>query len=341
MSRSLSRLRRFGRLKAPEPARRYYIAAIAAFLAVGAATAAWAVASPSESGEQVTISAPGFWTLRRLGYDGQHVPVASDMNEVTLRFRLPAKAALAAPRCYEGDPTRRKYACFLIHYHFRIRFREDTRPGFVFASANTNRHYTASQVVFEVKRSESGMTIPWSTLDLVKGYQPHVSTSTEIEVRNVNFLQTEGLRPGENTIGFRVERFRASHDPAGLRQPTLESFEVLEDSGLEWSHRPPGRVGLVVNRSRRRTSRGRTLFVPYRIPLLFGRPLEDVLVRARVSGESIRLKSPSERIIPIVRNVVKGRVAVQATSLGRSRLIISAHSARHRSVATVPVEVLP
>ena len=131
------------------------LAAACVALAGLALLVAWtADTSPRRSGDAppVTIDAPGLWTLQRLGYETQHLATSNKLNLVQLEFRLPPTVAERSHDCYSAKGEIPK-TCFLIHFHFKIRFALDSPPGYVNASAATNRH-TASQVVFAVHRDD-------------------------------------------------------------------------------------------------------------------------------------------------------------------------------------------
>ena len=202
------------------------LAAACVALAGLALLVAWtADTSPRRSGDAppVLIDAPGLWTLQRLGYETQHLATSNKLNLVQLAFRLPPAVAERSHDCYTARGEIPK-TCFLIHFHFKIRFALDSPPGYVYASAATNRH-TASQVVFAVHRDD-GFSVEWSTLDLIRGYDPRVTGNPEIEVDNVNYLQTLGLRAGDNTLDFQLEVPGAGY----VESPTF--FRIADWSGL-------------------------------------------------------------------------------------------------------------
>jgi hypothetical protein len=256
-----------------------------------------------------TISSPGVWTLERLGYGAQQVPVDHSLNVIHLGFQLPPGVAAAAVRCYDARAQAPR-TCFLIHYHFKIRFDPATQPGFVYVSAATNR-FTSSQVPFKATTPEGKLTIEWSTLDLIRGYDAHTSYTPEIEVQNVNYLQTRGLRDGENTLDLQLE----IPGPA-----VVSSLEVLPDTGLEWNHEPPGRLALSLKPRALKARVGKIIHVIYSVKRVGGRAPENVKVEA--VGDPRRLKPVGAvlRRLPVVRGIVRGRFAFRVRRPGRTRV---------------------
>ena len=254
------------------------------------------------------ISAPGMWTLDRLGFPAQQIPVDHPVNIVHLGFSLPPGVAAAAARCYDRKSSK---TCFLIHYHFLVHFDPAAQPGFAYISASTNQ-FTSSQVPFEVTRSQDQLAINWSTLGLIRGYDPHVSTSPDIEVRDVNYLQIRGLKDGENTLDYVLEI------PGSVG---VKSLEVLPDSGLEWSHVPPGK--LVLNtKHKRRTTRGSIIRVAATVRRVAGRPPENVKLETRFNNAFLRPLGPTTIRIPSVRTAVRHKFAFRVRKAGRMRVAL-------------------
>jgi hypothetical protein len=275
----------------------------------------------------VTITAPGMWTLTRLGYGQQHVPADAGQNVVRIPFRLGKAAADRSHACYSGGS--RSKTCFLIHFHFRVRFAPGAAPGYVKVSAATNRR-TASQVIFALKRPADRLTIDWSTLDLIRGYEPHTTTETSLEVNDTNYLQTQGLRAGDNTLDFQLDT------PAAA----VESLDILPDSGLEWIAQPPGRLTLLVPDTQKAVV-GRVFRVKYVVRLLFGRPLENVSVVARAGSTGVETVGTSRRRIATLTGAVAGSFAFRPTSPGRASVAIHVSSGTSSPTKIVHVAVAP
>jgi hypothetical protein len=294
---------------------------------LGAIVAARPTAASSARAD-VVIRGPGFWSLSRLGHSEQHLPATSPTNVVRLGFRLPRGVAAAARRCYQGRLTARK-TCFLILYHFRLRIDPTSQPGWINVSAATNR-FTSSQVLFDVRRPADRLQIDWSTLDLIRGHDPHTTTEPEIEVRNINYLQTRGLRDGLNTIDFQLQMSE------GVR---VLGVDVFADSGLEWSRVPPGRLRLTVQPRKALVGMGGRIRLSYAVTRLGGRAPENVLVEAAGRVDSLEVVGRASRRIPVVRDTVRGTFVLRALRRGRTSVAVRMSSGTDRPTLVVPVVV--
>jgi hypothetical protein len=275
------------------------------------------------------LSQPGFWTLARLGYDGSRVPVSQPLNLIRFPFRLPAGVAERSRNCYRVRSLGRR-TCFVIHFHFRIKFAPDSPPGHVYVSAATNR-FTASQVLFEVQRPDGRMSIPWSTLNLVRGYEPHTSATPDIDVQDVNFIQTRGLRPGLNNLDFQLEV---------PEEAVVREVEVFRDSGLEWTTVGPGRVTFGVSASTRRPRVGQRLRVSYVVRRASGRPPENVSVAAATNTSVLRSSGQSSRSLGRITGTVRGAFVFTAIRPGAATIALHLRTGTSRPTRTVRVHVV-
>jgi hypothetical protein len=281
------------------------------------------------SGDPVTIASPGVWTLQRLGSAEQHVSTTAGQNLVRVPFSLPGAVAERSHDCYRRDgPAKR--TCFLIHLHFRIKFAENTASGNVKVSAATNR-LTASQVLFTLRRSGDRLAVDWSTLNLIRGYEPRSTSESLIEVEDTNYLQTQGLQAGANTLDFQLDA------PDGT---IVQQLDVLADSGLEWTSEPPGRLALSLLPVQP-TRVGHTFKVRYRVRLVSGHDLENVTVLGRSLSPSIRTAGASSREIGRLSATLAGSFAFRAKRAGTFKLQFHVKSGTTLPTKTIRVRVLP
>jgi hypothetical protein len=185
-------------------------------------------------------------------------------------------------------------------------------------------------VLFEVRQTESGPRVYWSTLDLIRGHRSGIASVLELDVRNANYIQTHGLKEGENTLDFQIEI------PDGVR---VRSLEVMPDSGLEWSPVGPGRLALTVTPAKLVARVGDVRRVLFDAKLVSGRPLEYVMV---TSGAAHGLATPIgsvSRQAPVVRKRFRGRFAFRMLKVGREEVRLKLVSGTTRRTVVVPVRI--
>lgn len=164
------------------------------------------------------IDSVGVWTLPDLGYADLTLPIQSEKESVSVRYRLPENAA-------QGPD-----AWYMIHLHFIIEFSEASKKGSAYVSALTN-DYACALIEFRTARQDGSLVIGWQTAN-VFGPQRDTATSPTIEIQFDNYLQVFGVQPGNNILTFEVEQY------GGAR---VKSFHVLDDTAIKVTREAPPR----------------------------------------------------------------------------------------------------
>ena len=218
----------------------------------------------------------------------------------------------------------------MIHFHFRIQIATSAPAPYPKVSAATNR-LTASQVLFNLKRTNGSLAVEWSTLNLIRGYEPRSTTDTSIEVRDTNYIETLGLVPGTNTLDFQLD---VPDDTS------VQRLDVFPDSGLEWISEPPGKLALSVS-AVRPARVGRTFKVGYGVNLVSGHDLENLSIEAGSLNPAVRSVGAPTRHVERLGRSVAGSFAFRASRAGRFRLRIHVKSGTTRPTKIFRVQVLP
>ena len=166
-------------------------------------------------------------------------------------------------------------------------------------------------------------------LNLVRGSEVHHTTATTINARDINFIQTLGLRAGDNTIDFALER------PDAVE---VSSLRVYRDSGLEWSALPPGKLALHTS-APAQVRPGDSFLVRYRVVRKRGRPLENVLVKAYALNRIAAALRPTTRRIGVLRNTGRGSFRFRARGRGSARVAIHVSTGTDRPTHLIRVPV--
>src|SRR5919109_2400376 len=266
------------------------------------------------------VDAFGLWTLRRLGYGDLDLPVDAPKTTASASFRLPATARQGNGHWY------------VMHVHFRLVFAPDTGPGFVLLSANTNG-WASYQVKFYPAVDNGVLTIPWATLDLIKGLQKHVAKTPQIEFESANYMQYRGIRPGLSSWNFQLEQFG---------QAKVAGVRIFKDSAIELTRIGFGRMGLALKAVPAKVYAGSNFAVRYTLRHTNGRVLRKVsLAPELVDCPGVRLLGPRVVRYARVAKVVSGAFRFRADAPGRCRIFFWAHSNSHNPAKEVDVLVRP
>ena len=173
---------------------------------------------------------------------------------------------------------------YLLDFHFGLVPSPDTAPGSVVVSASTNGR-TAAQVRFRIVLAAGRPFMQWESYDLVDGSRRYTTTARQEDVRIRNYLQTDGVRPGANSVEARIEISE------GVR---VERLTVYDDSGVLRSRVGPSSVDLGLLSGSFSPKNGRA-DVMYRLEHEGGLPATNVVVRAWICPNGT-WAAPSERI---------------------------------------------
>ena len=137
-------------------------------------------------------------TLDSLGYSDLILAGGKNTETFSVEYTLPEDAT-------QGPET-----WYIIHLHFLIEFDDDTGGGFCSVGASVG-----ASVHFDTLTVNDSPFIRVGT---------HSSTSTNIEVRYYNYLSTMDVKPGKNTMTFKLDE----HKKAKVR-----SLRIFSDTGIE------------------------------------------------------------------------------------------------------------
>ncbi|MDY6911286.1 MAG: hypothetical protein SVM79_02875 [Chloroflexota bacterium] len=146
-------------------------------------------------------------TLDSLGYSDLILAGGENTETSSVEYTLPEDAS-------QGPET-----WYIIHLHFLIEFDEDTGGGFCSVGASVN--------------DRSGASVHFDTLTVNDSpfirVGAHSSTSTNIEVRYYNHLSTMGVKPGKNTMTFKIDEHKKAK---------VKSLRIFSDTGIESTTMP-------------------------------------------------------------------------------------------------------
>jgi hypothetical protein len=234
-------------------------------------------------------------------------------------YRLPAGATQGPDRWYT------------VRLNYRITFEPDTGPGFAWVMADTNKR-TAAQVEYTLRRSPQGLRVRETSVDIVNGQLEKVFRGGTSRVRFRNYLQTAGVRAGENELRLRLEQsegarvrrvevsgdsgvFRSELSPYPLRiEPRLAADDVHPDAPFQ----------LVAGLSNRT-----------------GESLRNVEVRPAFDPRSLELLSPPVRRYAALVEPVEAIFTFRPLRVGRHRIDLLGSSSRNQPSAALAVTVTP
>ena len=181
-----------------------------------------AACQADESGA-VLVGSEGRWTLRDLRYS--EPLLSGDEGNESEPHRLESEPIIyRLPEGASQGPT----TWYLIHLHFVIEFSSNTRDGLAYVSA-WNNGFASALIQFKVSRENGSIAIERYTTGAF-GTEKETIERTSIESRFSNYLGLVAVRPGKNTLTFRLETL------GGVK---VESVRILDDSAIEVTSKPP------------------------------------------------------------------------------------------------------
>ena len=272
------------------------------------------------SDEPALINSFGVWTLRRLGSGDLNVPVDAPKTTASIQYRLRAGTRQGPGHWY------------VIHVHFRITFADDSGPGFVLLSANTNG-WASYQAKFYPAIEDGVMTIPWATLDLIDGLHKGVARGRTVEYRSANYMQYRGIQPGLSSLNFQLEQFD---------QARVAALRIFADSGIELTRIGYGRMGLGFTVAPAKIEAGESFAVRFEIRHLSGRVLRNVsLAPELVDCSGVRLVAPRIVRFRQVAKAVAGYFHFRALGPGPCRIFFWGHSNSQQPAKEIDITVHP
>ena len=166
----------------------------------------------SRKGAPRLINAEGKWSLERLGYSDLALPCKERLEAISASYILPEDAAQGPDRWY------------VLNYEVDITFSEGSDNGSVEVSPLTNGAI-AEGILFQTTKSDDSLQIRWgkSLADLQSTSSSTVSASLSTYLRDADLTQC-GIRPGANTLTFKVEQ----HDGA-----VVENLRIRKTTNME------------------------------------------------------------------------------------------------------------
>lgn len=282
-------------------------------------TAALVTSDRVTAGEPVTIDGVGVWTLAALGCENTPVAVDQAVEQASLHFRLPSNAR-------QGPDT-----WYLIRLHFTLEIDSASDNGFLYVSGLTNEK-SAALIKLAVNKTQDELSTTVSSVSLVDGQNKRVEHSRFLDITYKNYLQIEGVRPGENVLTFQLERY------GGAR---ARSLEIWNDSGIEVSTLAPAKLELDVKVPRRRVTVGGIFTVPFTLINTGGQLAKDIVVSAATPGDGLEVVGETTRgFASLEHQREQGAFPIKALRAGRYQLGVQVRSSANRPVALVEVEVV-
>jgi hypothetical protein len=261
------------------------------------------------------------WTLRSLGYGDQ-------VFGPTHRQFSYRDVALTFPRGAHQGPS----SWYLIHLHFRISISPESGSGRIYIVASTNDR-PAAMIRFDTTANPAGVRVRSTDLGLVSGARSATGLPLVVESRFENFLEYKGVRPGRNTLTFKVEQY----DGARIR-----SVRVFDDSGVEFSRLGPATLRLEPLLSRRAIEVGSTFDVGFRVHNDGDRPSVGGTV-AIAAADGLRPRGPRTwqlgRIQP--QRDERGKLTLEARRPGRFDVTLTSQTVFGSRLTRFQVEVQP
>jgi hypothetical protein len=211
--------------------------------------------------------------------------LSSDQRSAAATYLLPGRAA--------QGPN----AWYVLHLHFRLRLAGDTPPGRIYLVADTNDR-TAAQIRFNVQRAGDGVFTHWDTLGLLGGRRDFFTASRVIEGFFYNYLQTQGVRSGSNTLRMSVQDYDGAK---------FDRVSILDDSGIELTLASPPQLSLEPIVPRRPVRVGDIFDIGFRVTNRGGHPANGVVEQAKCPTDAIRVIGKEHRSFGDVHSGAAGR----------------------------------
>jgi hypothetical protein len=259
------------------------------------------------------------WTLRSLGHPALQLPLDKPAGEQVVSFEAPTSTPPGNKRWYLG------------RLRFAIEFAPSSGPGLVYLSLLTNDR-AAILVKFKAKRRGGRLRVLWNTVDLLHGRRDHATSSPRITGEALNFLQDRGLRPGPNTLTFRIERYGRAR---------VRAATVLEDSGVLSSRRGPAHLTLQVPVRDRRIGVGDEFSLPYVVRSTGDRQPEQVSIAVQYDERALTAVGATARRLDPHATTSRGRFRLRAKRVGSTRVLMGVKSSANRPGAEIAVKVDP
>ena len=272
----------------------------------------------STPGKLVTINSYGRWSLQQLG--SSKTTLSGNGTRVVAAYLLPRDAAQGPDGWYQ------------LWFHFQIELDRDSGPGMIYVSASTNDR-TAAQIQFETIRMDDLLLTHWNTLDLIQGEKDYFTASPTIEVYFNNYLQDQGVIPGENTLSISLE----SNGDAKVKD-----LIVFEDSGIEYTPLGPPRLKMQVSLPNRRAAVGDVFIIGFTLANSGGYPAKAVTVRAIYPQAAMRMQSEESKHFEAIDAEAKGEFSLEALQAGDFEIILLTNGDSGGRLATkIGVEIDP
>lgn len=259
------------------------------------------------------------WTLRSLGRPALDMPVAQAVEEQSVAFEAPPGTRQGAGRWY------------LARLDFALELDPGSGDGLVYLSLLTNGRASV-MVKLQTSRRAGRLRVRWSTVDLLHGRREHVTTSPSIAATADNFLQDSGLRPGSNSLSFRLERYGRAR---------VRAARVLEDSGVVSSLKGPARLRLEVPVRDRRLRVGDEFSLPYRVRNVGDRAPEWARISVQFDEHALTAVGPTTHRLDPRAAKSEGAFRFRARRAGRSDVFLSLDSTANHPGAQVSVRIDP
>ncbi len=266
--------------------------------------------------DAAVIDSFGTWTLEELGYGDLNMPVSEAKTFGQVEYRLPPAASQGPDGWY------------IIHLHSNVEIAEDTGEGYAILSARAAIG-TMAQIEYVVAREGDSLTTSWNSLDFVNGRMEEVASSRNVEVRFMNYFTRGAVKPGDNTLVFKLETFR---------DIKVNSFTVFSDSAIEYTPLAPPDLKLEVELPEGRVKRGEEFSIGYRLSNE-GYPASGVEVAADYPGEALALLGETPHLYTSVGEAVDGAFTFEATRAGSYVVAIGVEGPTRDSVTEIQVVV--
>ena len=154
--------------------------------------------------------------------------------------------------------------------------------------------------------------VNWNTLDLLDGQRNYVAVGTSIEGYTTNYLQTQGIAPGENELIVTV---------GTEGDVVVESVTVFDDSPIEYSSAGPPKMSLRLKLPEAAPSVGDQFKLRFELADKGGSPAKGIVVRA-VHGDGLKLLSEREQRYRDLSGLKTGELTFEAVEQGTHEIRI-------------------
>lgn len=281
------------------------IATAAAGVALAAAGTGSAASAPPKIGGR-----PGFWPVSQLGSRAA-IRISEPGTRVIARYRLSSGTRQGVPLWYT------------IRLHARLRFAR--RPGECILSAATNGMTAAQIIVKTGRRAAQVSSVGW-----IQGRRLSRLSAKTARVDFRNYLQTQGPRPGRNTLTVTLDV---------LRGRCLDSLSVLPDSGIGATTVRPDELRLLVPQQPIVATAGHHTKLAFALRRRGGRPDVGLDVRLLLP-EGFRAVDRTVWHFPRIGRVGSGTFEFVPKTTGRYVLSLSVPRRYNQPTANVQVDVV-